>query len=225
MPSILAPNPTPKMVTDFLEKTANQLSSIQFNMIALGNDLLECRIKEAASDVGSDAGTFSQCLGKLFAFWAEYIQGQELQLRLLFPNIVQEREAHRPAKQQALATKAQRVQDPYTVPHDWDWEKINAISSLMKVCKGRIPPELALAITKAFEFCLKSTPAHPTTVLTESYALAAAAPGTSAGQPQGPSTSPAKSKPPPPLKPKAPVVHVPALKDQTKLLRYEKFRQ
>ncbi|KAI0688238.1 hypothetical protein BC835DRAFT_1419348 [Cytidiella melzeri] len=310
MPSSLATNPTPEMVTDFLEKTANQLSSIQFNMISLGDDLLERRIKEAASDVGSDVGTFSRRLGELFAFWAEYIQGQELQLRLLFPNIVREREAQRvelvnqvqaltarlsaaeaalpsndsilmehitgiaakvssladqwhkgqslppqtngsfasihapgsderqaggkskkrpatpaifgdeqPAKRQASATEAQRVQDPYAVPRDWDWEKINAISPLMKVCKGRIPPESALAITKAFEFRLRSTTAHPTTVPTESYASAAAAPGTPAGQPQGPSTSPAKSKPPPPPKPKAPVVHVPAPKDQTKLLR------
>ncbi|KAI0684532.1 hypothetical protein BC835DRAFT_1422241 [Cytidiella melzeri] len=310
MPSGLATNPTPEMVTDFLEKTANQLSSIQFNMISLGDDLLERRIKEAASDVGSDVGTFSRRLGELFAFWAEYIQGQELQLRLLFPNIVREREAQRvelvgqvqaltarlsaaeaavpsndsvlmehitgiaakvssladqwhkgqghpppangifasihapssderpaggkgkkhpatpaifgeeqPAKRQASVTEAQRVQDPYAIPRDWDWEKISAISSLMKVCKGRIPPESALAIANTFEFRLKGTPAHPTPVPQGSYAAAAAAPAASAGPPSGSPASPAKPHASAQAKVKAPVVHVPAPKDHTKLLR------
>ncbi|KAI0682947.1 hypothetical protein BC835DRAFT_1311290, partial [Cytidiella melzeri] len=129
-----------------------------------------------------------------------------------------------PTKQQALVNEAQRVQDPYAILRDWDWEKISAISPLMKACNSHIPAESALAITKVFEFCTRGTPAQPTPVPMGLYTTATAAPAAPAGQPQGHTTSPTK---PQPLahepsahaKPKAPVVHVPAPRDQTKLLQ------
>ncbi|KAI0693428.1 hypothetical protein BC835DRAFT_1415949 [Cytidiella melzeri] len=123
-----------------------------------------------------------------------------------------------PAKRQASVSETQRMQDPYAILRDWDWEKISAISSLMKVCNGRIPPESALAIAKAFEFRPREASPPSTLAPAGSYAAATAAPAASAGQPQGPPAPPTKASPPAQAKPKAPVVHVPARKDHTKLL-------
>ncbi|KAI0696354.1 hypothetical protein BC835DRAFT_1414333 [Cytidiella melzeri] len=101
-----------------------------------------------------------------------------------------------PAKWQASTNEAQQVQDPYAIPRDWDWDKISAISPLMKGHSGR-----------------------PCLIPTRLYATATAAPANPAGQPQGPPNPAAKATPPAQTKPKAPVVHVPAPKDSTKLLQ------
>lgn len=137
-------------------------------------------------------------------------------------------EAPPPPKRQASDGEAQRVQDIFAIPREWssDWAKIAMISPLMKVCKGKIPPESALAIATAFEFRPRSpaqannsvagaTPAPVT------FAATTGMQGSSERQaafPVPPQPAPNTVATPKP-KPKAPVVHVPAPKDPTKLLR------
>ncbi|KAI0762066.1 hypothetical protein BC629DRAFT_1738157 [Irpex lacteus] len=125
-------------------------------------------------------------------------------------------EAPPPPKRQASEGETQRVQDIFAIPRDWnsDWTKISMISPLMKVCKGRIPPESALAIAMAFEF-------RPRNSANDNAVAANPTPLTEAGRvPCPPQAAPVpNSVAAPKPKPKAPVVHVPAPKDPTKLLR------
>ncbi|KAI0783905.1 hypothetical protein BC629DRAFT_1594035 [Irpex lacteus] len=135
-------------------------------------------------------------------------------------------EAPPPPKRQASEGETQRVQDIFAIPRDWnsDWTKISMISPLMKVCKGRIPPESALAIAMAFEFRPRNSAndnavaANPTPLTYAATALGG--PEKQAAFPAPPQAAPVpNSVAAPKPKPKAPVVHVPAPKDPTKLLR------
>ncbi|KAI0767933.1 hypothetical protein BC629DRAFT_1537000 [Irpex lacteus] len=133
-----------------------------------------------------------------------------------------------PPKRQASTNETQRTQEAFPIPRDWDWAKIALISPLMEACKGRIPPESALAIATAFEFRPRPSPADnptPNAHGAVTYASATATPAVAGGPPgvqpqRGATTAPATNTPQTQKpKPKAPVVHVPAPKDPTKLLR------
>lgn len=101
----------------------------------------------------------------------------------------------------------------------------------MQVCQGRIHLEVALILTKFFEFHSRSAPppgANGTSAFTYAAAAAALANVTPPLVAPLPTAAPAHSPAPaqqttwPPPKPKAklaPVVHIPAPRDHTKILR------
>ncbi|EKM56354.1 uncharacterized protein PHACADRAFT_193971 [Phanerochaete carnosa HHB-10118-sp] len=129
-----------------------------------------------------------------------------------------------PAKRQATDGESQRVQDPHAILRDWKWGKIAAIGPLMDACKGCMPPESALALTKIFEFRPRKSGPPPGVPTPATYAA------TTSGQLQTGGTQPPSARPPTPAptkaasaqpkpKLKALVVHVAASWELTKILQ------